>query len=158
MIIKNRTRENRTRENGTRGNITNKNRMRGNRTRESRTIENRNTENRTSKNRIRGNRTRGNRTRVNRISWNYRLAQRRLRAKTLLKSGFCPFQHWLEFTKSITKQMKCKYLTLWFNKWHQRDALWKRWICLPAQPPFTMCLRVKFYPPDPAVLKEEITR
>lgn len=27
-----------------------------------------------------------------------------------------------------------------------------------AQPPFTMCLRVKFYPPDPAALKEEITR
>ncbi|KAG7271502.1 hypothetical protein CRUP_005123 [Coryphaenoides rupestris] len=26
-----------------------------------------------------------------------------------------------------------------------------------AQPPFTMCLRVKFYPPDPAALKEEIT-
>lgn len=29
---------------------------------------------------------------------------------------------------------------------------------LPAQPPFTMCLRVKFYPPDPAALREEITR
>lgn len=27
-----------------------------------------------------------------------------------------------------------------------------------AQPPYTMCLRVKFYPPDPAALKEEITR
>lgn len=27
-----------------------------------------------------------------------------------------------------------------------------------AQPPFTMCLRVKFYPPEPAALKEEITR
>nr|XP_023697766.1 FERM domain-containing protein 5-like [Paramormyrops kingsleyae] len=27
-----------------------------------------------------------------------------------------------------------------------------------SQPPFTMCLRVKFYPPDPATLKEEITR
>eukprot|EP00066_Takifugu_rubripes_P015897 XP_011605163.1 PREDICTED: FERM domain-containing protein 5-like [Takifugu rubripes] len=26
------------------------------------------------------------------------------------------------------------------------------------QPPFTMCLRVKFYPPEPATLKEEITR
>ncbi|XP_036068276.1 FERM domain-containing protein 5 isoform X3 [Oryzias melastigma] len=42
-------------------------------------------------------------------------------------------RHWLEFTKSIVKQMK-------------------------AQPPFTLCLRVKFYPPDPAALKEEITR
>uniref|UniRef100_A0A672QM14 FERM domain-containing protein 5 n=1 Tax=Sinocyclocheilus grahami TaxID=75366 RepID=A0A672QM14_SINGR len=42
-------------------------------------------------------------------------------------------RHWLEFTKSISKQMK-------------------------SQPPFTMCLRVKFYPPDPAALKEEITR
>ncbi|KAI4872992.1 hypothetical protein NFI96_023660 [Prochilodus magdalenae] len=42
-------------------------------------------------------------------------------------------RHWLEFSKAITKQMK-------------------------SQPPFTMCLRVKFYPPDPAVLKEEITR
>ncbi|KAF3688833.1 FERM domain-containing protein 5 [Channa argus] len=42
-------------------------------------------------------------------------------------------KHWLEFTKSIAKQMK-------------------------SQPPFTMCLRVKFYPPDPAALKEEITR
>ncbi|XP_066504467.1 FERM domain-containing protein 5 [Hoplias malabaricus] len=42
-------------------------------------------------------------------------------------------RHWLEFTKPITKQMK-------------------------SQPPFTMCLRVKFYPPDPAALKEEITR
>ncbi|XP_044047019.1 FERM domain-containing protein 5-like isoform X2 [Siniperca chuatsi] len=42
-------------------------------------------------------------------------------------------RHWLEFTKSIAKQMK-------------------------SQPPFTMCLRVKFYPPDPAALKEEITR
>ncbi|XP_058500858.1 FERM domain-containing protein 5 isoform X2 [Solea solea] len=42
-------------------------------------------------------------------------------------------RHWLEFTKSIAKQMK-------------------------SQPPFTMCLRVKFYPPDPASLKEEITR
>lgn len=29
---------------------------------------------------------------------------------------------------------------------------------VPAQPPYTMCLRVKFYPPDPAALKEEITR
>ncbi|XP_076156071.1 FERM domain-containing protein 5 isoform X2 [Alosa pseudoharengus] len=45
----------------------------------------------------------------------------------------CTIQHWLEFTKSISKQMK-------------------------SQPPFTMCLRVKFYPPDPAALKEEITR
>ncbi|TKS73427.1 FERM domain-containing protein 5 [Collichthys lucidus] len=26
------------------------------------------------------------------------------------------------------------------------------------RPPFTMCLRVKFYPPEPAALKEEITR
>ncbi|KAM8892652.1 FERM domain-containing protein 5 isoform 3-T3 [Spinachia spinachia] len=42
-------------------------------------------------------------------------------------------RHWLEVTKSIAKQMKC-------------------------QPPFTMCLRVKFYPPEPAFLKEEITR
>ncbi|PWA29176.1 hypothetical protein CCH79_00006174 [Gambusia affinis] len=42
-------------------------------------------------------------------------------------------RHWLEFTKSIAKQMK-------------------------SQAPFTMCLRVKFYPPDPAALKEEITR
>ncbi|XP_069564788.1 FERM domain-containing protein 5 isoform X3 [Brachyistius frenatus] len=42
-------------------------------------------------------------------------------------------RHWLEFTKSIAKQMK-------------------------SQPPFTMCLRVKFYPPEPASLKEEITR
>ncbi|XP_031712737.1 FERM domain-containing protein 5 isoform X3 [Anarrhichthys ocellatus] len=42
-------------------------------------------------------------------------------------------RHWLEFSKSIAKQMKC-------------------------QPPFTMCLRVKFYPPEPAYLKEEITR
>uniref|UniRef100_UPI0037E87AAE FERM domain-containing protein 5-like isoform X1 n=1 Tax=Semicossyphus pulcher TaxID=241346 RepID=UPI0037E87AAE len=45
----------------------------------------------------------------------------------------CTIQHWLEFTKSIAKQMK-------------------------SQPPFTMCLRVKFYPPDPAALREEITR
>ncbi|KAL7854325.1 hypothetical protein SRHO_G00165150 [Serrasalmus rhombeus] len=42
-------------------------------------------------------------------------------------------RHWLEFTKPITKQIR-------------------------SQPPFTMCLRVKFYPPDPAALKEEITR
>ncbi|XP_023809347.1 FERM domain-containing protein 5 [Oryzias latipes] len=42
-------------------------------------------------------------------------------------------RHWLEFTKSIAKQIK-------------------------SQPPFTMCLRVKFYPPDPAALREEITR
>ncbi|XP_051953812.1 FERM domain-containing protein 5-like isoform X2 [Xyrauchen texanus] len=45
----------------------------------------------------------------------------------------CTIQHWLEITKSISKQIK-------------------------SQPPFTMCLRVKFYPPDPAALKEEITR
>ncbi|KAM9817283.1 FERM domain-containing protein 5-like isoform 1-T1 [Neosynchiropus ocellatus] len=42
-------------------------------------------------------------------------------------------RHWLEFSKSISKQLK-------------------------SQPPFTMCLRVKFYPPDPAALREEITR
>ncbi|XP_077452659.1 FERM domain-containing protein 5-like isoform X1 [Stigmatopora argus] len=42
-------------------------------------------------------------------------------------------RHWLELTRSIVKQMK-------------------------SQHPFTMCLRVKFYPPDPAALKEEITR
>ncbi|XP_035424835.1 FERM domain-containing protein 5 isoform X3 [Cygnus atratus] len=42
-------------------------------------------------------------------------------------------RHWLEFTKSVVKQMR-------------------------AQPPFTMCFRVKFYPTDPAALKEEITR
>ncbi|XP_077452663.1 FERM domain-containing protein 5-like isoform X4 [Stigmatopora argus] len=29
---------------------------------------------------------------------------------------------------------------------------------MKSQHPFTMCLRVKFYPPDPAALKEEITR
>ncbi|KAM9765039.1 FERM domain-containing protein 5 isoform 3-T3 [Menidia menidia] len=29
---------------------------------------------------------------------------------------------------------------------------------MKSQPPFTMCLRVKFYPPDPAALREEITR
>ncbi|XP_063268777.1 FERM domain-containing protein 5 isoform X2 [Prinia subflava] len=45
----------------------------------------------------------------------------------------CTIQHWLEFTKSVVKQMR-------------------------AQPPFTMCFRVKFYPMDPAALKEEITR
>ncbi|TFK04348.1 phosphatidylinositide phosphatase SAC1 [Platysternon megacephalum] len=42
-------------------------------------------------------------------------------------------RHWLEFTKSVVKQMR-------------------------AQPPLTMCFRVKFYPTDPAALKEEITR
>ncbi|KAG8440833.1 hypothetical protein GDO86_006534 [Hymenochirus boettgeri] len=42
-------------------------------------------------------------------------------------------RHWLEFTKGVMKQMK-------------------------AQPPFVLCFRVKFYPPDPAALKEEITR
>ncbi|XP_058011712.1 FERM domain-containing protein 5 isoform X5 [Ahaetulla prasina] len=42
-------------------------------------------------------------------------------------------RHWLEFTKSIVKQMR-------------------------SQPPFTLCFRVKFYPTDPAALKEEITR
>lgn len=42
-------------------------------------------------------------------------------------------RHWLEFSKSIAKQIK-------------------------SQPPFTMCLRVKFYPPEPAALREEITR
>lgn len=31
-------------------------------------------------------------------------------------------------------------------------------VLFSAQPPFTMCLRVKFYPPDPAALREEITR
>uniref|UniRef100_A0A8C1ISY8 FERM domain containing 5 n=2 Tax=Cyprinus carpio TaxID=7962 RepID=A0A8C1ISY8_CYPCA len=31
-------------------------------------------------------------------------------------------------------------------------------INMSSQPPYTMCLRVKFYPPDPAALKEEITR
>ncbi|XP_077174363.1 FERM domain-containing protein 5 isoform X5 [Paroedura picta] len=42
-------------------------------------------------------------------------------------------RHWLEFTKSVVKQLR-------------------------SQPPFTMCFRVKFYPTDPAALKEEITR
>ncbi|TSL68230.1 FERM domain-containing protein 5 [Bagarius yarrelli] len=42
-------------------------------------------------------------------------------------------RHWLELNKPITKQMR-------------------------SQPPFIMCLRVKFYPPDPVALKEEITR
>ncbi|XP_073693221.1 LOW QUALITY PROTEIN: FERM domain-containing protein 5 [Garra rufa] len=42
-------------------------------------------------------------------------------------------RHWLEFSKAIAKQMR-------------------------SQPPYTMCLRVKFYPPDPPALKEEITR
>ncbi|XP_005381468.1 PREDICTED: FERM domain-containing protein 5 isoform X1 [Chinchilla lanigera] len=42
-------------------------------------------------------------------------------------------RHWLEFTKSVVKQLR-------------------------SQPPFTMCFRVKFYPVDPAALKEEITR
>ncbi|KAM4677809.1 FERM domain-containing protein 5 isoform 1-T1 [Discoglossus pictus] len=42
-------------------------------------------------------------------------------------------RHWLEFTKGIVKQMR-------------------------ARPPFILCFRVKFYPPDPAALKEEITR
>ncbi|XP_077328777.1 FERM domain-containing protein 5 [Lithobates pipiens] len=42
-------------------------------------------------------------------------------------------RHWLEFSKGIAKQMR-------------------------SRPPFIMCFRVKFYPPDPAALKEEITR
>ncbi|XP_053574438.1 FERM domain-containing protein 5 isoform X1 [Bombina bombina] len=42
-------------------------------------------------------------------------------------------RHWLEFTKGIVKQLK-------------------------ARPPYILCFRVKFYPPDPAALKEEITR
>ncbi|KAM9067988.1 FERM domain-containing protein 5 isoform X1 [Sarcophilus harrisii] len=42
-------------------------------------------------------------------------------------------RHWLEFTKSVVKQLR-------------------------SQPPFTMCFRVKFYPADPAALREEITR
>ncbi|XP_038606636.1 FERM domain-containing protein 5 isoform X1 [Tachyglossus aculeatus] len=42
-------------------------------------------------------------------------------------------RHWLEFTKSVVKQIR-------------------------SQPPFTMCFRVKFYPADPAALREEITR
>ncbi|XP_032906355.1 FERM domain-containing protein 5 isoform X2 [Amblyraja radiata] len=42
-------------------------------------------------------------------------------------------RHWLDISKSIIKQMK-------------------------SQPPYTMCFRVKFYPTDPATLKEEITR
>nr|XP_033775578.1 FERM domain-containing protein 5 isoform X1 [Geotrypetes seraphini] len=42
-------------------------------------------------------------------------------------------RHWLEFTKSVVKQMR-------------------------SQPPYTMCFRVKFYPTDPSALKEEITR
>nr|CAI9696236.1 unnamed protein product [Rangifer tarandus platyrhynchus] len=42
-------------------------------------------------------------------------------------------RHWLEFTKSVVKQLR-------------------------SQPPFTMCFRVKFYPADPVALKEEITR
>ncbi|XP_018416871.1 PREDICTED: FERM domain-containing protein 5 isoform X2 [Nanorana parkeri] len=45
----------------------------------------------------------------------------------------CNVQHWLEFTKGIAKQMR-------------------------SRSPFIMCFRVKFYPPDPAALKEEITR
>lgn len=159
-------------------------------------------------------------------------------------------QHWLEFTKSIAKQMKCKYIrpsvAFWSSSWSLHWCLsihcihksvqrliigWKMYwnnhllesICLEissssyvsviqhniigyklqnsivksagpdcayqccsmtrlchslilhnetfprhflnvlfwfpaAQPPFTMCLRVKFYPPEPAALKEEITR
>ncbi|KAM4748581.1 FERM domain-containing protein 5 [Rhinophrynus dorsalis] len=42
-------------------------------------------------------------------------------------------RHWLEFTKGIVKQLR-------------------------ARPPYILCFRVKFYPPDPAALKEEITR
>uniref|UniRef100_A0A674P1R9 FERM domain containing 5 n=1 Tax=Takifugu rubripes TaxID=31033 RepID=A0A674P1R9_TAKRU len=40
----------------------------------------------------------------------------------------------------------------------QRVSIFIRVCVLPPQPPFTMCLRVKFYPPEPATLKEEITR
>ncbi|XP_072888794.1 FERM domain-containing protein 5 isoform X1 [Hemitrygon akajei] len=42
-------------------------------------------------------------------------------------------RHWLDISKSIIKQMK-------------------------SQPPYIMCFRVKFYPTDPSMLKEEITR
>ncbi|XP_010215608.1 PREDICTED: FERM domain-containing protein 5 [Tinamus guttatus] len=42
-------------------------------------------------------------------------------------------RHWLEFTKSVVKQMR-------------------------AQPPFTMCFRVKFYPTAPASLKSRVVR
>ncbi|XP_075437851.1 FERM domain-containing protein 5 isoform X2 [Ascaphus truei] len=42
-------------------------------------------------------------------------------------------RHWLEFSKGIVKQTR-------------------------ARPPLILCFRVKFYPPDPAALKEEITR
>uniref|UniRef100_A0A8D0CHJ3 FERM domain containing 3 n=1 Tax=Scleropages formosus TaxID=113540 RepID=A0A8D0CHJ3_SCLFO len=42
-------------------------------------------------------------------------------------------RHWLEPNKSIVKQMK-------------------------AQPPYTMCFRVKFYPHEPMKIKEELTR
>ncbi|MFT7811864.1 FERM domain-containing protein 3 isoform X1 [Arapaima gigas] len=42
-------------------------------------------------------------------------------------------RHWLEPNKCIVKQMK-------------------------AQPPYTMCFRVKFYPHEPMKIKEELTR
>ncbi|XP_064411695.1 FERM domain-containing protein 3 [Latimeria chalumnae] len=42
-------------------------------------------------------------------------------------------RHWLEFNKSILKQMK-------------------------SHPPYTVCFRVKFYPHEPLKIKEELTR
>lgn len=116
----------------------------------------------------------------------------------LLQSLSFSFQHWLEFTKSVVKQMRGKHCSQYKQNTEQcpagrcmvqlgvphpcrgdvRVGAQPAWtggggggVCpevwwqvgdgaaVPtAQPPFTMCFRVKFYPTDPAALKEEITR
>ncbi|XP_054421454.1 FERM domain-containing protein 5 isoform X1 [Pteronotus mesoamericanus] len=65
-------------------------------------------------------------------------------------------RHWLEFTKSVVKQLRCKFSPRKDPSPTPGEGGMKRASC--TQPPFTMCFRVKFYPADPAALKEEITR
>nr|XP_023474392.1 FERM domain-containing protein 5 isoform X2 [Equus caballus] len=69
-------------------------------------------------------------------------------------------RHWLEFTKSVVKQLRC--LCILVGRGAQsppgRVSPDGHLFFSAAQPPFTMCFRVKFYPADPAALKEEITR
>lgn len=95
-----------------------------------------------------------------------------LKSYYLLSVFSFSFQHWLEFSKSIAKQIKCKWpyvkrsayicalSTLIWIKLNKSQIMTSMFFFFffAAQPPFTMCLRVKFYPPDPAALREEITR
>lgn len=89
---------------------------------------------------------------------------------------FVWFQHWLDVTKSIKKQVKSKFIKSRASAVHayiwcvcsgsffclyfvtHSMTFWAFFLCLLVGPPYCLHMRVKFYSSEPNNLHEELTR